>query len=189
MIGASGAGIAHCPLSNFFFANAVFPLRAALAKGLRVGLGTDIAAGHSPSILDACRHSVIASRALEDGVDPDLTPKRRGRSGSRIDFAEAFWLATAGGADVLGLPVGRFLPGYRFDAILLDVSVAGSNVLLWEDLDEPAETVQKIVCNAGRANIVAAWVDGRRVDDGMSPQSRGSPAFFSAPRSSGASRK
>ena len=42
-----GAGVAHCPLSNVYFSNAVFPLRAALAKGLRVGLGTDIAGGTS----------------------------------------------------------------------------------------------------------------------------------------------
>ena len=42
LIGAAGAAIAHCPLSNMYFANSVFPVRAALDKGLRVGLGTDI---------------------------------------------------------------------------------------------------------------------------------------------------
>jgi guanine deaminase len=163
MIGTSGAGIAHCPLSNFYFANAVFPLRAAFEKGLRVGLGTDISAGHSPSILEACRQSVAASRVLEDGVDPSLPAKRRGRPGSRIDFVEAFWLATAGGADVLDLPVGRFVPGCRFDAIVVDISAPGSNVVLWEELDEPTDALQKIVYNAGAANIVATWVEGRRV--------------------------
>ena len=45
LVVARGAGIAHCPLSNACFADAVFPLRAALAKGMRVGLGTDIAGG------------------------------------------------------------------------------------------------------------------------------------------------
>ena len=35
------AAVAHCPLSNVYFANAVFPLRAALDKGVHVGLGTD----------------------------------------------------------------------------------------------------------------------------------------------------
>ena len=163
IISASGAGISHCPLSNLYFANAVFPLRMVLEKGLRVGLGTDIAAGPSASILDACRQAVAASRALEDGVDPRLPPGRRGRPGAHIDFAEAFWLATAGGADVLDLPVGRFLAGHRFDAILLDVHAPGSNVFLWDDLDEPAEAFQKIIYNAGRANIVGTWVEGRRV--------------------------
>jgi guanine deaminase len=163
LIAGTGAGIAHCPLSNLYFANAVFPLRMALEKGLHVGLGTDISAGHSPSIIEVSRHAIAASRALEDGVDPRLPPERRGRPGSRIDFAEAFWLATAGGAEVLDLPVGRFLPGCRFDAILVDVEAPGSNVVLWPELDEPDDILQKIVCNAGRANISATWVEGRRV--------------------------
>src|SRR5690606_14475974 len=36
-----GAGVAHCPLSNYYFSNAVFPARRALDAGLAVGLGTD----------------------------------------------------------------------------------------------------------------------------------------------------
>jgi guanine deaminase len=53
LIRASQAGIAHCPLSNAYFANAVFPLRAALAKRVNVGLGSDIAGGAHPSMLDS----------------------------------------------------------------------------------------------------------------------------------------
>ena len=97
LIGQAGAGISHCPLSNYYFSNAVFPLRAALDKGVQVGLGTDISGGASPSLLDTCRHAVNASRALEDGVNPALDAAERGRPGSRIDFRTAFWLATAGG--------------------------------------------------------------------------------------------
>ncbi|MGI9501985.1 MAG: guanine deaminase, partial [Geminicoccaceae bacterium] len=117
LIRARGAGIAHCPLSNVFFSNAVFPLRRALEKGLRVGLGTDIAGGPSASLLDSCRCAVTSSRLLEDGVDPDLPAGERGRNQSRIDFRHAFYLATAGGGDVLDLPIGRLKPGYQFDAI------------------------------------------------------------------------
>ena len=101
-----GAGVAHCPLSNAYFSNAVFPLRIALARGVRVGLGTDIAGGPSASMFDACRMAVTASRMLEDGVDSALPAGLRGRPGSRIDFRTALHLATAGGADVLDLPVG-----------------------------------------------------------------------------------
>ena len=56
LIHATGAGIAHCPLSNAYFADAAFPLRAALEKGVRVGLGTDIAGGASPSLLELRAH-------------------------------------------------------------------------------------------------------------------------------------
>ena len=80
---ARGSGIAHCPLSNVYFSNAVFPLRRALEKGLRVGLGTDIAGGPSASLLENARFAVTASRMLEEGVDPPLPPGRRGPPAGR----------------------------------------------------------------------------------------------------------
>jgi guanine deaminase len=73
----TGAGIAHCPLSNVYFSDAVFPLRRMLEQGVHVGLGTDISGGASPSILENARHAVIASRSLESGVDPRQSRERR----------------------------------------------------------------------------------------------------------------
>jgi guanine deaminase len=166
LIRESGAGIAHCPLSNFYFSTAVFPLRAALDKGLRVGLGTDISGGPSPSIFDTCRTAVAASRALEDGVNPHLPADKRGVAGQRIDFRDAFWLATAGGADVLDVKTGQFALGYEFDAILVDANVTSSNVVLDRELDTLEDTLQKIVYNAGRANITHTWVAGKLVKAG-----------------------
>jgi guanine deaminase len=163
IIGAAGAGIAHCPVSNFFFANSVFPLRAALEKGLHVGLGTDISGGYSPSMLDACRGAIVASRALEDGVDAAVPAAQRGRPGSRIDHREAFWLATAGGGEALNLPLGKFAPGYAFDALLIDVNAPGSNVRIWDDADSLDDVLQKLLFNASRANIAQVWVQGRSV--------------------------
>jgi guanine deaminase len=165
VIGSAGAGIAHCPLSNFYFSNAVFPLRAALDKGLHVGLGTDISGGPSASMLHACRHAVAASRALEDGVDAALDPGLRGRAGSRVDFMEAFWLATAGGAEALDVNVGMFAPGYQFDAMLIDAGVDDTSLRVWQDLDSLEDVFQKIVYTAERSNIRKVWVDGRPVVD------------------------
>ena len=45
------AGVAHCPLSNSYFANAVFPLARELQRGVKVGLGSDIAGGYQPGLL------------------------------------------------------------------------------------------------------------------------------------------
>ena len=159
---ARGAGVAHCPLSNVYFSNAVFPLRRALEKGLRVGLGTDIAGGPSASLLENARFAVTASRMLEEGVDPALPPEERGRAGSRIDFRVALHLATAGGADVLDLPVGCFAPGRRFDAVLVDPGAPGTTVRIHEGLDTPEDVVQKIVFTASRPNLTDVWVDGLR---------------------------
>lgn len=158
-----GAGIAHCPLSNYYFSNAVFPLRRALDAGVNVGLGTDISGGPSPSILDNGRHAIAASRALEEGVDPAQSPDLRRRPGTRIDFREAFWLSTRGGAEVLGLDAGLFRAGAAFDAVLIDLAAPGSNVGTFENLDGPEDVVEKIVNLATRANIAAVWVGGRKV--------------------------
>jgi len=160
LIRARGAGIAHCPLSNAYFADSVFPLRATLASGLRVGLGTDIAGGPSASMFDSCRHAISSSRILEHGADPGVAAGDRGRTGSRIDFREAMWLATAGGGEVLDLPIGKFTPGYLFDAILIDTQTADSNVLASGD-DAPQDMLQKIIYGAGRDNVAQVWTNGQ----------------------------
>ena len=157
-----GAGIAHCPLSNVYFSDAVFPLRRMLEAGVHVGLGTDIAGGASASLLENARHAVISSRLLEAGVDPRLKRAERRRPDSRIDALTAFWLATAGGGIARYLPVGVSAPGCQFDACVIDATVAHSNLQV--SADDPPETVlQKIIYEAARANISQVWVANRQV--------------------------
>ncbi len=161
MIRQAGAAVAHCPLSNFYFANAVFPLRRALDLGVRTGLGTDISGGHSPSVLDGCRHALSASRARSGGVDPAMPAEQRGIADKHITVAEALWLATAGGGEALGLPVGKFEQGYFFDAIMIDTTRPASPIRAWPELDTPEDMVGKIVLNATRDDMEAVWVQGR----------------------------
>jgi guanine deaminase len=158
-----GVGVSHCPLANLYFSNAVFPARRALDRGLDVGLGTDVSGGASPSILHACQMAVTASRALEDGVNPQLRSEARGTPGARIDFREAFWMATTGGGLALDLKVGKFAPGYAFDAMVIDTSIPDSNLIIWDGIDEGDDIVQKMIYNAERRNIARVWVQGRRV--------------------------
>ena len=162
-IQARGAGVAHCPLSNHYFSNAVFPLRRALEKGVRVGLGTDISGGPSASLFDNIRWAVASSRALDDGVDSALPYERRGVRNSAVDWKTAFYLATKGGADVLDLPVGAFEPGRAFDAILIDPQAKGGTVTVFDGLDTPEDVFQKIVYTASKANIAKVWISGRTV--------------------------
>lgn len=159
---ARGAAVAHCPLSNAYFANAVFPLRRALEKGLHVGLGTDISGGHAASLFDTARMAIAASRMLETGVDPDRPADQRGSPASRIDVITAFHLATAGGGRALDLPIGRFEPGCWFDALLIDCEAANGSIRLFGEVS-PEDLAGKILLNASRANIAQVWVGGRRV--------------------------
>jgi len=108
---AAKCGVACCPLSNFFFANGDFQLVGARQRGVRVGLGTDMAGGYSPSMLSACRHAVCASKVVG---------RTRGAA-SEIAWKDAFWHATVGGACALGLEahIGSFTVGAQFDAVVV----------------------------------------------------------------------
>lgn len=157
------AGVAHCPLSNSYFANAVFPLRRALDRGVRVGLGSDVAGGPTVGLLPQCSHAVTVSRMLEDGVDPRRSAEERGVPESRIDTVTAFHVATAGGAELLGIPVGSFEVGRKFDAFSVDLETPDSALRRWDEVDSEERLFEKIVRVAGSNDITSVWVDGRRV--------------------------
>lgn len=163
LLRARGSGIAHCPISNSYFSNAVLPARRLVASGVAMGLGTDVAGGASPSLLRNAHEAVTVSRMLADGVDARLPPEARGVPGAAIDSVFAFYLATLGGASLLGAPVGLLAPGRRFDAILVDTASRRGSLRVWPDLDTPERVLEKIVRLAGPPEITAAWVDGRRV--------------------------
>ena len=155
------SAVAHCPLSNAYFASSVFPLKTALAKGVNVGLGTDISGGPSGSMFDSMRGAIMASRMLESGVDPDLPADVRStHRHARIDFREAFYLATTGGGVSLDLPIGKFEPGYQFDAIVIDTTAKSGTIRLWDDLDFGENIIQKIIFTASKATIAKVFVSG-----------------------------
>ncbi|MDH4142879.1 MAG: amidohydrolase family protein [Chloroflexota bacterium] len=166
LIRERGAGIAHCPLSNAYFADAVLPVRRLRGRGVEMGLGTDVAGGASPSLLHQAHDAVTVSRLLDDGTDAHLPPEGRGVGGSAIDTTHAFWLATVGGGSVLRAPVGLLAPGYRFDAVLIDAASRRGSMRVFPGIDSPERTFEKIVRLAGPVDIVGVWVDGRRVVGG-----------------------
>ncbi|MCB8876106.1 guanine deaminase [Acidisoma silvae] len=162
LIRERGAAVAHCPLSNIYFAGAVFPLRRMQALGLHIGLGSDIAGGPSASLFEAARQAVAVSRLLESGTDARKPPAERGQPGARIDAPTAFRLATAGGGEALDLPIGLFRPGYAFDALLLRANLPDGNLRV--AANEAADRLmEKIVMTAGRGDIAHVWVGGRLV--------------------------
>lgn len=158
MVRDAGAGVAHCALSNMYFANAVFPLRRALENGVHVGLGTDVSGGPSSSMFEACRTTVRASRLLETGVDPDVPRETRGHPGVTIDMKTAFHLATSGGGEALDLPVGIFQTGHHFDAIIVDPTASAGAIRLFGA--QATDRIEQILYGASRANIDSTFVGG-----------------------------
>lgn len=172
-IAQQGAAIAHCPISNAYFANAVLPVPEILRAGARTGLGTDIGAGVRPGVFQQIHDAVTFSRIRQDGVDATRAPGERGVADAAIDTVTAFWLATAGGGDALGLPVGLLEPGYRFDAVLFDTA-SPSGAIRPLDLDDHARRFEKLVRLATTHDIAEVWVDGTSVHErrGPSPEQR-----------------
>ena len=162
LIARRGAAIAHCPISNAYFANAVLPVPEILAAGARIGLGTDIGAGVRPGVFQQIHDAVTFSRMRQDGVDATRPSAERGVSNAAIDTVTGFWLATAGGAEALGLPIGVLEPGRRFDAVLFDMASPGTAIRTL-DLDDDARRFEKLVRLSTTHDIAEVWVDGLSV--------------------------
>jgi guanine deaminase len=116
-VAGNRSAVAHCPLSNSYFSEKPFPLREALDLGVPVGLGSDIAGGYSIDIMNSMRQAVAVSR-IRDGtrkISDDSQNNNNGKS-LAIDWKDALYLATRGGAIALGLSSGVFQAGAPFDA-------------------------------------------------------------------------
>jgi guanine deaminase len=102
----SGSSIAVCPSSNLFLGSGLFRFRQAREHGIRLGIGSDIGAGTSFSVLANLGEAYKIARL----DDVSITPEK------------AFYLATLGGAAALGLDnhIGTFRPGYEADFTVLD---------------------------------------------------------------------
>lgn len=162
----TGTAVAHCPISNAYFANSACPVRRMREHGVKIGLGTDVSGGFSPSLYDNIRQAVMASRMLEDGVDALVPIERRGAGRpSRISVAEALYLATKGGAEALSLPVGSFEVGRAFDMQVVDVRRPYADLTGFDVFTEPGDVLARILYLATPGNIRQVWVQGRQVID------------------------
>jgi len=106
-IARSGSRVVHCPDSNFFLGSGQMRLREALRRGVRVGLGSDVAAGRTFDMRRIAASAYDTSLVARGPVSPE----------------ELFALLTWGGADTLGFgeQTGALTPGRRADFVVLDV--------------------------------------------------------------------
>ncbi|KZP12556.1 Metallo-dependent hydrolase [Athelia psychrophila] len=148
LIRARGAGISHCPTSNFNLSSGVAPVGKYLDRGIKVGLGTDVSGGFSPSILTVIQHASIAAKVTSFAPSPspsadrlESEPGQAGFAGKQLPIATLFYLATMGGAQVCCMDdrIGSFAVGKAFDALLVNVGESAGNPALWCGLDEAGE--------------------------------------------------
>ncbi|XP_033625057.1 guanine deaminase-like [Asterias rubens] len=153
-----GSAVSHCPCSNFMLRNGILDLRKLWDKGIKLGLGTDVSGGYSPSMLSSIRQSVIAT---------NVHKMQQGAAYNSIDYKELFYLATLGGSQVLGLEdrIGNFVVGKEFDALLVNPKAAGSpfDVFNSSFSDSIEDIVQKFLFLGDDRNIQEVYVSGRKV--------------------------
>lgn len=140
--------IAHCPQSNTNLASGAAPVRKYLERGISVGLGSDIAGGYSISILRAMADAIQTSKLRWRLLDENLAP---------LTLEEAFYLGTLGGGAFFG-KVGSFLPGFEFDAVVIDDSR-----LLPPHVLKLRERLERVVYLSDERDIVGKYVAGEKV--------------------------
>lgn len=165
MFAELGVSIAHCPMANSYFSSAVAPIRRFREQGIHVGLGTDISGGYSPSMYENIRQAVLVSRLLETGVDAQRPEAERGLGTARISLAEAFWLATTGGAEALGLPLATFEPGRAFDLQIVDVKREYYDLTGFGVYNSPEDRLARILYLSTPDNIRKVYTQGHLVID------------------------
>ncbi len=134
-------GVAHCPCSNCRLGSGIAPVRAMRDAGVPVGLGIDGSASNDAgNLIGEARQAMLLQRVAQ-GAD-------------KMSAREALWIATRGGAQVLGRDdCGQIAQGKRADIALWDttgIESAGS----WD----PAALLL-----AGPTRVRDLFVEGRQV--------------------------
>lgn len=147
-LAANGGAIAFCPTSNLFLGSGGFDLAAAQHAGITVGLGTDVGAGTSLSLL----------RTLGEGYKVLQTQRQN------LSSFSGLYLATLGAAQALSIAdkVGNFAVGKEADFIVLDNA---PNALLARRLRGCADLADELFVQmtlGDDRSIAATYVLGER---------------------------
>jgi len=155
-IAETDTALAHCPASNLFLASGAMPLARYRAAGIRVGLGSDVAAGPELSIpanMRAGAYTQNGLRVLEgDGAAAPLSP---------LDWLR---MGTYEGARALGLEdrIGSIEAGKEADLIAVDPRIVAPVAGI--DSDDPDEIMSRLAFRPHPDMVRAAWVRGRRLE-------------------------
>ena len=164
----AGAAVAHCPTSNNFLGSGHFRFGDAkrAPRPARVALATDVGGGTTLSMLATMAEAYKVARHTGFGLTP----------------AQAFWLATGGGADALDLAgtIGGLSAGHDADVAVLDLAATPLLAYRMQFCESLSETLAVLMMLGDDRAVRATWVAGRlaheRLDRACSiSHLRGSP--------------
>jgi guanine deaminase len=155
-LAATGTSVAHCPTSNLYLASGLMDLGALREAGVNVGLGSDVAGGPDVSMWRVMR-AAIEVRNTREAVYGYAPP---------FGAAEAFHLATMGGAAALGIDrdTGTIEAGKEADLLVLDPTTAAPPGAQPELMDA-GEVLSLLAWRGDARTTVRTYVRGRAVYD------------------------
>lgn len=143
------SSIAFCPTSNLYLGSGLFNLPNAWRKQVRVGMGTDIGAGTTFNMLQTLNEAYKIMQL----------------QGYRLSAYEAFYLATLGGADALGLAdtLGNFNLGKEADFVVLEPTATPLQQLRYDNSKTLMDKLFVMMTLGDDRSIYRTYVDGRLV--------------------------
>lgn len=134
--------VSHNPVSNMYLGAGIAPVVAMRKAGITIGLGSDGAASNnSQDMIEAMKVAALGQRAIQG-------------SPAIFTAAEAFGMATVGGAKALGQQdLGQLAPGYQAD------------LTVWR-MDSPKTVpvhnpLASVVFSGGQQNVETVIVGGQ----------------------------
>ena len=140
------SSLAHCPSSNFFLKSGVFGYRRVEKKGIRFGLGSDVAAGPQMSLFCVMKDA--------NYIQPD----------EWINPSELLYRATLGGAVALDLDdkVGSLDEGKDADFVVVDPTHRTG--IIDDILEQPTDEILSALVFLGDDRVVeSTYVRGREI--------------------------
>ncbi|MFB6236598.1 MAG: amidohydrolase [Halopenitus sp.] len=109
LLAETDTSIIHCPASNMKLASGIAPVQRLHDAGVTVGLGTDGPASNNDlDLFDEMRDAAMVGKLGADDA-------------SAVPAGDVVEMATAGGAEAIGLPGGRVEPGAAADLVVVDL--------------------------------------------------------------------
>ncbi len=145
----TGSALAFCPTSNLFLGSGLFRLPVCWQNKVRMGIGSDVGAGTTFSMLRTLGEAYKVSQLQS----------------YRLRASEAFYHATLGGARALRLDekIGNFQPGKEADFVVIDPAVTPLQRLRSGRCKDIYEQLFVLMTLGDERNISETWVNGERV--------------------------
>ena len=142
------SAIAFCPSSNLFLGSGLFPLKKTWDQQVKVGLGTDIGAGTSFSLLQTVNEAYKVQQL----------------QGDKLSAYESLYHATLGGAKALDLDdkLGNFTVGKEADFVVLDLKATALQQLRQSRAKSIEDSLFALFTMGDDRNIEATYIYGQK---------------------------